>query len=89
MARKCLIARENKRMKLAMKYAKRREEYKKSGDLEALAKLPRNSNPIRQRNRCPVTGRGRGYMRKFAMSRITFREHASKGQVPGVTKSSW
>lgn len=89
MARKCLVARENKKLKLVLKYAQKREEYKKSGDFEALSKLPRNSNPIRLRNRCPVTGRGRGYMRKFAMSRITFREHASKGQIPGVTKSSW
>lgn len=89
MARKSLVARENKRMKLALKYAQKRQMYKEAGDYDALAKLPRNSNPIRLRNRCPITGRGRGYMRKFAMSRITFREHASKGQIPGVTKSSW
>lgn len=89
MARKCLIERQNKRIKLALKYMERREILKKAGDKEALAKLPRNSNPVRLRNRCPVTGRGNGYIRKFGMSRITFREHASRGQIPGVTKSSW
>ena len=89
MARKALVQREIKRERLAAKYAQARAEYKKAGDWEALAKLPRNSNPIRQRNRCEFTGRPRGYLRRFGMSRITFREYASRGQVPGITKSSW
>ncbi|MFO0955074.1 MAG: 30S ribosomal protein S14 [Candidatus Saccharibacteria bacterium] len=89
MARKALIQREIKRAKLAEKYAVRRAEMKAAGDLEGLAKLPRNANPIRQRNRCELTGRSRGYIRRFGLSRITFREHASKGQIPGVRKASW
>ncbi len=89
MARKALIQRELKRAKMADKYAQKRAELKAAGDLKGLAKLPRNANPIRQRNRCEITGRPRGYIRKFGLSRITFREHASKGQIPGVTKSSW
>ncbi len=89
MARKALVQREIKRQKLAIKYAARRAELKANGDVEGLAKLPRNSSPLRQRNRCTVTGRSRGYMRKFGLSRITFREEASRGNIPGVTKSSW
>lgn len=89
MARKALVQREIKRQKLAIKYAARRAELKANGDVEGLAKLPRNSSPLRQRNRCAVTGRSRGYMRKFGLSRITFREEASRGNIPGVTKSSW
>lgn len=89
MARKALIQRELKRAKLAEKYAVQRAEMKAAGDYEGLAKLPRNSNPVRQRNRCELTGRSRGYIRRFGLSRITFREHASKGQIPGVRKASW
>ncbi len=89
MARKALIQRELKRAKLADKYAVIRAELKAAGDFEGLAKLPRNSNPNRMHNRCEVTGRSRGYIRKFGLSRITFREYAAKGQIPGVTKSSW
>ncbi|MCX6806094.1 MAG: 30S ribosomal protein S14 [Candidatus Saccharibacteria bacterium] len=89
MARKALIQRELKRQKLAAKYANKRAQLRADGDLEGLAKLPRNSNPNRQRNRCEITGRPRGYIGKFGLSRITFREYASKGQIPGVTKSSW
>ncbi|MBI2797697.1 30S ribosomal protein S14 [Candidatus Saccharibacteria bacterium] len=89
MARKALIEREIKRQKLSDKYAAKRAELKAAGDLEGLAKLPRNSNPVRQHNRCGITGRSKGYLRKFGLSRITFREHASKGEIPGVTKSSW
>lgn len=89
MARKALVQRELKRAKLADKYAAKRAELKAAGDLEGLAKLPRNSNPNRQRNRCEITGRSRGYMRRFGLSRITFREHASKGEIPGVRKASW
>ena len=89
MTRKALIQREIKREKLAAQYATKRAELKAAGDWEGLSRLPRNSNPIRQRNRCELTGRSRGYLRRFGMSRITFREYASKGQIPGVTKSSW
>ncbi len=89
MARKALVQREIKRARLAEKYAVARAEMKAAGDLEGLAKLPRNSNPIRQRNRCEMTGRSRGYIRRFGLSRITFREQASKGQIPGVRKASW
>ncbi len=89
MARKALVQREIKRAKLADKYSDQRAALKAAGDLDGLAKLPRNSNPNRQRNRCEMTGRSRGYIRKFGLSRITFREYASKGQIPGVRKSSW
>jgi small subunit ribosomal protein S14 len=71
------------------KYAAKRAELKAAGDLEGLAMLPRNSSPSRHTNRCAQTGRPRGYMRQFGLSRIAFREHASKGEIPGVTKSSW
>ncbi|MCM3676457.1 30S ribosomal protein S14 [Peribacillus simplex] len=71
------------------KYAELRKELKEKGDYDALAKLPRDSSPTRVHNRCGVTGRPRGYMRKFNMSRIVFRELAHKGQLPGVKKSSW
>lgn len=89
MARKALVQREIKRVRLAQKYAAKRAELKAVGDREGLAKLPRNANPIRQRNRCEITGRSRGYIRRFGLSRITFREHASKGEIPGVRKASW
>ena len=89
MARKALFEREKKRAKLANKYATARAEMKAAGDYAGLALLPRNSNPNRQRNRCSVTGRSRGYIRRFGLSRITFRENASKGQIPGVRKASW
>lgn len=89
MARKALIERELKRQKLAAKYAEKRQAMKQAGDYEGLSKLPRNSNPVRLHNRCEITGRPHAYMRKFGLSRITFREYASKGQVPGVRKSSW
>lgn len=89
MARKALVQRELKRQKLASKYAKKRAELKASGDLEGLAKLPRNANPVRLHNRCEITGRSKAYIRDFGLSRITFREEASNGRIPGVTKSSW
>lgn len=82
-------AREVKRARLAKRYAAKRAALKAEGDYIALSKLPRNSNPIRQRNRCKLTGRPRGYMRQFGISRITFREMASKGLIPGVRKASW
>lgn len=89
MAKKSILARDLKRQKMIQKYAAKREELKRLGDLEGLHKLPRNSSPTRWKNRCRETGRPRGYMRTFGLSRITFREHASKGEIPGVTKSSW
>lgn len=89
MAKKSAIARDKKRMQMNEKYAAKRAELKKMGDLEGLAKLPRNSSPTRKKNRCAETGRPRGYMRTFGLSRVAFRKHASKGEIPGVTKSSW
>jgi small subunit ribosomal protein S14 len=89
MAKKSVLARNAKREKMIIKYAERRAELKAAGDLEGLAMLPRNSSPTRRKNRCAETGRGRSYMRQFGLSRIAFREHASKGEIPGVTKSSW
>lgn len=89
MAKKSIIARDKKRREMYEKYAAKRSELKKLGDSEGLAKLPRNSSPTRLKNRCSETGRPRGYMRQFGLSRISFRERASKGEVPGVTKSSW
>lgn len=89
MTQKSNLARDQKRLKLIEKYAARRAELKAAGDYEALAKLPRNSSPSRRKNRCTETGRPRGYMRQFGLSRLAFREHASKGEIPGVTKSSW
>ncbi|GGF15025.1 30S ribosomal protein S14 [Halobacillus andaensis] len=89
MAKKSKIAKEKKRQEMVAKYAERRKELKAQGDYEALRKLPRDSSPTRLKSRCEVTGRPRGYMRKFKMSRIAFREYAHKGQIPGVKKSSW
>ncbi|MEG1554317.1 MAG: 30S ribosomal protein S14 [Rikenellaceae bacterium] len=89
MAKESMIAREVKRQKLVDKYAAKRKELKEAGDYAGLAKLPRNSNPIRLHNRCKLTGRPRGYMRDFGISRITFREMASNGLIPGVKKASW
>jgi len=82
-------AREVKRVKLAEKYAAKRAALKAEGNYVALSQLPRNSSPIRQRNRCKITGRPRGYMRQFGISRITFREMASHGLIPGIKKASW
>ncbi len=89
MARKSLIAREAKRRKLVDKYAQLRKELKENGDYEALQALPKNSSPVRLRNRCMVTGRPRGYYRKFGISRLLFREMALRGEIPGIKKSSW
>ena len=82
-------AREVKRAKLIAKYAEKRAKLKEEGDYEGLQKLPRNSNPIRLHNRCQLTGRPRGYMRRFGISRIQFREMAASGLLPGVKKASW
>ena len=89
MAKKSKIAKERKRQQLVAQYAERRRELKANGDYEALRKLPRDSSATRLSNRCEITGRPRGYMSKFKMSRIAFREYAHKGQVPGVKKASW
>ncbi len=89
MAKKSIVARDAKRAKMIEKYAAKRAELKELGDQEGLARLPRNSSPTRRTNRCAETGRSRAYMRQFGLSRISFREHASKGEVPGVTKASW
>jgi small subunit ribosomal protein S14 len=89
MAKKSIIARDEKRIKMNEKYAAKRAELIKLGDQEGLAKLPRNASPTRKKNRCTETGRPRGYMRTFGLSRIAFRKHASQGEIPGVTKSSW
>lgn len=89
MAKKSMIARDEKRKKMIAKYAAKRAELKELGDLDGLQALPRNSSPTRWKNRDILSGRPRGYMRKFGMSRINFREKASKGEIPGITKSSW
>ncbi len=89
MARKCLYAREEKKKKVAEKYAALRKELKEKGDYEALQQLPRNASPIRLHNRCLMTGRPRGYYRKFGISRLTFREMALRGEIPGIKKASW
>lgn len=89
MAKKSMINRDEKRQKMIQKYAAKRAELKELGDQEGLAKLPRNSSPTRLKNRCAETGRPRAYMRQFGLSRISFREHAAKGEIPGVTKASW
>ncbi|WP_258103848.1 30S ribosomal protein S14 [Marinoscillum sp. MHG1-6] len=89
MAREAVKARERKREKLVARYADKRAALKAEGDYEALDKLPRNSSKVRLHNRCKLTGRPKGYMRKFGISRVTFREMASAGKIPGVTKASW
>jgi small subunit ribosomal protein S14 len=89
MAKESMKAREVKRKKLVDKYAAKREELKKAGDSIGLQKLPRNSSKVRMRNRCSLTGRPRGYMRDFGLSRVTFREMVLFGLIPGLTKSSW
>lgn len=89
MAKKSMIARDLKRQKMIAKYAAKRAELKEAGDLEGLQALPKNSSPTRWKNRDVLSGRPRGYMRRFGLSRINFREKASRGEIPGITKSSW
>ncbi len=89
MARKALIAREVKRQKLVNKYAALRKRLKKEGKWDELDKLPKNSCAVRLHNRCQLTGRPKGYMRKFGINRVTFRKMALEGKIPGLTKSSW
>ena len=89
MAKRSIVVRDLKRKRMIEHYSAKRAELKELGDYEGLAKLPRNSSRTRLTNRCVETNRSRGYMRQFGLSRISFREHASKGEIPGVTKSSW
>ena len=89
MAKESMKAREVKRQKLIEKYAEKRAKLKAEGDYIGLSRLPRNSNPVRLHNRCKLTGRPKGYMRQFGISRITFREMASEGLIPGIKKASW
>ena len=89
MAREAVKARERKRERLVAKYAKKRAELKAAGDYIGLDKLPKDASPVRLHNRCKITGRPKGYMRKFGINRVTFRELASVGKIPGVTKASW
>jgi len=89
MAKESMKAREVKRQKMVEKYAEKRARLRAEGDYVGLSRLPRNSNPIRLHNRCKLTGRPKGYMRQFGISRITFREMASEGLIPGIKKASW
>lgn len=89
MAKKSIIARGKKRERMVAKYAALRKRLKEAGDYEALDKLPRNASPVRLHNRCKLTGRPKGYMRKFGLCRVKFREMALNGKIPGITKASW
>jgi len=89
MAKESMKAREVKRQKMVAKYADKRAQLKAEGNFEALGKLPKNSSKVRLHNRCSLTGRPKGYMRQFGISRIVFREMASSGLIPGVKKASW
>ncbi len=89
MSRKSVTARQAKREKIVAKFAERRKAFKEAGDYEALDKLPKNASPVRLKNRCGLTGRPKGYMRMFGISRNQFRDFASAGKIPGVTKASW
>ena len=89
MSKKSVIARQKKREKMVAKYAEKRAALKEAGDYRALALLPRDSSPVRLKNRCKITGRPKGYIRKFGISRIKFRELALAGKIPGVRKASW
>ena len=89
MAKESMKARERKRAKMVAKYAEKRKALKEAGDYEALQRLPKNASPVRMHNRCKLTGRPKGYMRQFGISRVLFREMANKGLIPGVRKASW
>jgi len=89
MAKESMKAREVRRKKLVERFAEKRAKLKAEGDFQELSRLPKNSSPIRLHNRCKLTGRPKGYMRQFGISRIAFRELASKGLIPGVKKASW
>jgi small subunit ribosomal protein S14 len=89
MAKESMKAREVKRAKTVAKYAEKRKALKEAGDYEALQRLPKDASPVRLHNRCKLTGRPKGYMRTFGLSRVTFREMANQGLIPGVRKASW
>ncbi|MFK7904284.1 MAG: 30S ribosomal protein S14 [Chitinophagales bacterium] len=89
MSKKSIVARQAKRERLVNKYAEKRAKLKAEGDYEGLDKLPKNASPVRLRNRCRLTGRPRAYIRLFGVSRLKFRDLASNGKIPGVTKASW
>tara|TARA_B100000902_G_C27157592_1_gene837005 strand:- start:155 stop:424 length:270 start_codon:yes stop_codon:yes gene_type:complete len=89
MAKESMKAREVKRQKLVAKYSQKRQDLKEAGDYVGLQKLPKNASPVRLHNRCKITGRPKGYMRIFGISRVMFREMANKGLIPGIKKSSW
>jgi len=89
MAKESMIAREEKRRILVERFAEKRAKLKAEGDYVGLSRLPKNSNPIRMHNRCKITGRPKGYIRQFGISRIQFREMASAGLIPGLKKASW
>jgi small subunit ribosomal protein S14 len=89
MAKESMKAREVKRQKLVDRYAAKRTALKAAGDYIGLQKLPKNASPIRLHNRCKLTGRPKGYIRQFGISRINFREMANQGLIPGVKKASW
>jgi small subunit ribosomal protein S14 len=89
MAKESMKARERKRQALVDKFAEKRAALKAAGDYDGLQKLPKNASPVRLHNRCKLTGRPRGYMRQFGISRVTFREMANFGLIPGVKKASW
>ena len=89
MAKESMKAKERKRERMVATYAAKRAELKANGDWEALQKLPKNSSSVRLHNRCQLTGRPRGFMRQFGISRVTFREMANQGLIPGVKKASW
>jgi small subunit ribosomal protein S14 len=89
MAKESVKARQRKREKMVAKYAAKRASLKAAGDFEGLDKLPKNSSPVRLRNRCQLTGRPRGYMRYFGICRVAFRDMALDGKIPGVRKASW
>lgn len=89
MAKKSQSARNEKRIALVAKYAVQRAQLKEAGDWEGLQKLPKNSSPVRIKNRCSISGRSRGYLRTFGVSRIVFRELAREGHIPGIKKASW
>ena len=89
MAKESIKAREKKRERLVAQFAEKRKALKEAGDYQALQKLPKNASPVRLHNRCKLTGRPKGYMRMFGISRINFREMAVKGLIPGIRKASW
>ncbi len=89
MSKKSIIARQRKRERIVAKYADLRAQLKKEGRYDELDKLPKNASPVRLKNRCLLTGRPKGYMRMFGISRVAFRKMANEGKIPGVTKASW